>query len=102
MRSMNQKYKLSKLAESDLTGIWRYTAETWSQDQANRYVKMIMDAFNEIAKSPAVLGRSYEHVRQGYRKYTIGKHVVFYQLTADGGAMISRILHEKMDYDRHL
>ena len=55
MRSMNQKYKLSKLAESDLTG-----------------------------------GRSYEHVRQGYRK------------TADGGAMISRILHEKMDYDRHL
>ena len=32
MRSMNQKYKLSKLAESDLTGIWRYTAETWSQD----------------------------------------------------------------------
>ena len=66
MRSMNQKYKLSKLAESDLTGIWRYTAETWSQDQANRYVKMIMDAFNEIAKAPAVLGRSYEHVRQGY------------------------------------
>ena len=51
MRSMNQKYKLSKLAESDLTGIWRYTAETWSQDQANRYVKMIMDAFNEIAKA---------------------------------------------------
>ena len=99
---MNQKYRLSKLAEGDLASIWHYTAEIWSQEQANRYLKMILDAFNEIAKAPAVQGRPYDHVRQGYRKYPIGKHIVFYRLTADGGAMISRILHEKMDYDRHL
>lgn len=99
---MNQKYRLSKLAQSDLAGIWRYTVNAWSQEKANKYLKKIMDAFNEIAKAPAILGRSYEHVRQGYRKYPIGKHVVFYQLSAKGEIIICRVLHEKMDYDNHL
>ena len=26
----------------------------WSQEQANKYLKKIMDAFNEIAKAPAI------------------------------------------------
>ena len=102
MRSMKQKYALSKRAERDLIGIWRYTVDTWSQDQANKYLNGIMSAFEEIAKAHAFLGRSYDHVRSGYRKYPIGKHVIFYQIQASGVVLISRVLHEKMDYDRHL
>ena len=45
MRSMKQKYALSKRAERDLIGIWRYTVDTWSQDQANKYLNGIMAAF---------------------------------------------------------
>ena len=26
----------------------------WSQEQANKYLKKIMDVFNEIAKAPAI------------------------------------------------
>ncbi len=102
MRSMTQKYALSKRAERDLIGIWRYTVDTWSKDQANKYLNGIMAAFEEIAKAPAFLGSSYDHVRSGYRKYPIGKHVIFYQIQASGVVLISRVLHEKMDYDRHL
>lgn len=99
---MKPSYKLSKRAEKDLAGIWRYTPDTWPQEQANRYLRGLLDACEEIAKAPSYLGRSYEHVRSGYRKYPWGKHVIFYQILNNGNVLISRILHEKMDFDRHL
>lgn len=102
MKSMTPSYKLSKRAEKDLAGIWRYTVDTWSREQANKYITGLLNVCSEIAKAPAFMGRSYEHVRSGYRKYPWGKHVIFYQIQSDGVVFISRILHEKMDYDRHL
>lgn len=99
---MKQKYKLSRRAEKDLSGIWRYTVETWSREQADKYVTGLLGAMADIAKAPASMGRSYEHVRTGYCKYLWGKHVIFYKIHNDGSVFISRVLHEKMDFDRHL
>ena len=99
---MKTKYKLSKRAEKDLSGIWRYTVDTWSREQADKYVTGLLGAMEEISKAPASMGRTYEHVRTGYRKYLWGKHVIFYTILDDGCAFISRVLHEKMDFDRHL
>ena len=102
MQNMTQKYALSKRAEKDLADIWRYTVDTWSKEQANKYLRGILNTCSEIAKSPAFLGRPYDHVRSGYRKYPFGRHVIFYQIRDAGKVLISRILHEKMDFDRHL
>ena len=102
MRGMVRSYKLSKRAIKDLEGIWRYTLDTWSREQANKYVEDLLSACSEISKFPAFLGRTYEHVRSGYRKYPCGKHIIFYQIRNGGSILISRILHEKMDFDRHL
>lgn len=102
MPIMKPRYDLSKQAEKDLSGIWRYTVETWSREQANKYIEGLLHVCFEIAKAPAFLGRSYEHVRSGYRKYPWGKHVIFYQIKSNGSVLISRILHEKMDFDKHL
>lgn len=99
---MMPKYKLSKQAEKDLSSIWRYTVEEWSRNQADKYVNGLLMAMEDIAKDPTSMGRSYEHVRIGYRKYMWGKHVIFYTIQNDGTTFITRILHEKMDYDRHL
>lgn len=98
---MKPKYELSKRAEKDLAGIWRYTLDTWSREQANKYVEGLLAACAEIAEAPAFMGRSYEHVRSGYRKNSVGKHVFFYQIRSGGIVFISRILHERMDFDRH-
>lgn len=100
--TMKPVYKLSKRAEKDLVGIWHYTLDAWSQEQANKYLQGLLHACEEIAKAPAFMGRSFEHVRLGYRKYAWGKHVIFYQILSNGDVLISRILHEMMDYDRHL
>ena len=97
-----QKYRISKLAEQDLIDIWNYTLDNWSQDQATTYVSGLLNAFAKIAISPDQLGRSYEHVRSGYRKYPYGHHVIFYLIQPDGLPLISRVLHERMDFDRHL
>lgn len=102
MLNMTQKYRLSRLAEKDLTGIWRYTLKAWSRKQANEYVSNLLKACDDIAKSPEVTGQPYEHVREGYRKYICAHHVIFYKLEDDGIPLISRVLHEKMDFDRHL
>ena len=102
MRSMKQRYALSKRAEKDLADIWRYTVDSWSREQANKYLQGLFNDCSEIAKSPAFLGRPYDHVRSGYRKYPYGKHVIFYKMQDTGRVLISRVLHEKMDFDRHL
>ena len=99
---MKPKYKLSKRAEKDLSGIWRYTVDTWSREQADKYVTGLLEAIEDISNAPASMGRSYENVRSGYRKYLWGKHMIFYTIRADGSVFISRVLHEKMDFERHL
>ena len=97
-----RKYRLSRLAEKDLAGIWRYTLDNWSRDQANKYVKGLLNAFAVIERAPESVGHPYEHVREGYRKYSYVRHVIFYKVIEDGSTLITRVLHERMDFDRHL
>ena len=97
-----RKFRLTRLAEQDLAGIWRYTLENWSRKQADKYVDGLMDACGEVTEAPDKTGSSYEHVREGYRKYHYGRHVIFFKVLEDESALIVRVLHEKMDFDRHL
>jgi toxin ParE1/3/4 len=46
-------------------------------------------------------GRCCDEIRPGYRKYPAGSHVLFYRLLPDGIDIV-RILHRRMDFERHL
>lgn len=48
-----------------------------------------------------ICGRPCDAIRKGYRKRSVGRHVIFYR-TVNGGVDVVRILHEQMDVDRHL
>lgn len=89
----------SPAAIADMDGIWDYTAETWGVDQADRYTDDIRDACHALAKG-LKKGRSVD-VRDGYLKYAVGKHLVFF-VTVDNGIAVIRILHQQMDTDLHL
>lgn len=102
MRGRKMKYKVSELAKRDMVKIWQYTSSNWSLGQANHYLSGLLSAFGLIADDPAHVGQSYEHVRPGYRKYHYGRHMVFYKEVSDGAVLIVRVLHDKMDVDRHL
>jgi toxin ParE1/3/4 len=87
-------------ARADLDDIWEYTARRWGIDRAELYLRRIAEAAELIAQTPG-RGRSSGHVREGYRKYPVGSHVLLYR-EISGGVDIVRVLHQQMDYDRHL
>ena len=96
------EYIISKKALEDLRDIWIYTLDTWSEKQADNYYQKLIDAFEYIASKPSSVGRSYKEVRSDYRGFPCGKHIVFYRVLKNGKIKIVRILHERMDVQRHL
>lgn len=93
-------YRLSPAAQSDVADIWNYTAEKWGIDQAEAYVRRVKRAVQAIA-ADYQLGRACEEIRSGYWKYLVGSHVLFYRIDLDGIDVV-RILHSRMDFERHL
>ncbi len=37
------KFRLTNKAVEDLAGIWNYTFDTWSENQADKYYKTLLD-----------------------------------------------------------
>ena len=96
------KYILSKKSQEDLRKIWYYTVDTWSEEQADIYFRNLIKSLDSIADDPNSVGSSYEEVRAGYRGLRSGRHIIFYRILKNGNARIIRILHERMDFGRHL
>jgi len=92
-------YRLRPLAEADLEGIWTYTEERWSPEQADSYVRGLLDAFAGLAAGTKV-GRPAD-VREGYSKYVVGSHVIYY-VQGEDGIEVVRVLHGRMDVSRHV
>lgn len=95
------RFVLTKLARADLKSIARYTADTWGRDQRNRYLALLDGCFHELANNPCK-GKDCGYIRPGYRKQTVGRHVVFYRELDADYVEIVRILHERMDVESHL
>jgi len=96
------KIRLSRKAIADLDGIWEYTVQTWSEDQAVVYYRQIYNAIQSLDSIPLFLEKKYDIVKPGVLGYRVGHHVIFYKRDKDGTISVDRILHERMDYQRHL
>ena len=93
------RYRLTPLAEKDLEDIWRYSCETWSATQADRYFADIMDVIEDLAEGRRQ-GRELPYA-EGYLSSPAGRHLVFFR--PDGNCIdVIRILHQRMDALRHL
>ena len=97
---MTGQVVLTPRAQADLDEIWDYTADRWGLDQAETYTRQLWKDIAIVANRPS-LGRECTEVRRGYRMYASGSHVLFYRHTADSIDVV-RILHERMDYERHI
>lgn len=96
------KLKVSRAAADDLEGIWLYTVEHWSVEQADRYVSLILDAFDQLLRDPAA-GKDYGHIRDGYLAMKAGSHLVFYKPNeVEEAVVIIRVLHGRMDLESRL
>ena len=46
------EYKLTNKAVDDLNEIWDYTADEWSEEQADKYYNMLLNSCQDIANNP--------------------------------------------------
>lgn len=93
-------YRLTPAARRDLSSIWDFAQERWDEHQAEIYISEIRAAVERIAAAPD-RGRPCDEIREGYRRYSIGSHLVFYIERTDGVDVI-RILHQRMDPTRYM
>ncbi len=94
------RFIVSPRARTDIDDIWNYTVEHWGERQAEIYIRLVKAAVEAVVKDPKV-GRTCDDVRLGYRRYPVGSHVLFYRVTAEA-IVVVRILHRRMDVERHL
>lgn len=93
-------YALSRSADRDLEGIARTSAQQWGFSRAEAYLSSLHRAFEIIAQFPDV-GRDASGLRPGYLRFEHERHSVFYR-RAKGGVLVVRVLHVRMQPQKHL
>ncbi len=93
-------FYLTNAARADLKEIGRYTKKQWGAPQRVKYLTMLDGCFQDLAAKP-LTGQDCSDIRSGYRKYSAGSHVIFYRQIAEDTIEVVRILHGRMDTERH-
>jgi toxin ParE1/3/4 len=88
--------RLTPQALTDLEGIWRYSAETWSVAQADHYTDELARVFDTIAALPT-LARERLEFNPPVRIHTHERHLIVYVL-ADDHVAVLRVLGSRQDW----
>lgn len=94
-------YILTNKALEDLSRIWDYTFENWSEEQADKYYYFILESCQELGDKRAA-GKKYPEVHPDILGYKTGQHIIFYRPAKGGKIEIARILHSRMDLKSRL
>ncbi|WP_196053550.1 type II toxin-antitoxin system RelE/ParE family toxin [Paracoccus lichenicola] len=92
---------ISPAAREDLKDIGRYTQENWGVGQRNSYLRAFGALFDDIRDGVAA-GRACPDIRPGLLSIPCNRHVIFFRRDPAGTVEILRILHQRMDFPRHL
>jgi len=95
------KFFLTNKAVSDLTNIWNYTFDQWSEDQADRYYLEIISRCDDIAQNPKI-GKNYKGISHELFGLLSGRHIIFYRKISASKIEITRILHQQLDLKRRI
>jgi toxin ParE1/3/4 len=95
------EYTLTNKAVEDLSGIWNYTADEWSEEQADKYYFMLLNICQKIANNPD-LGKNYDGITTDLFGLKTNRHIIFYRKTKSVPIEITRILHGRMDLKNRL
>ena len=93
---MPNRYALSNKAVQDLSAIWEYTFETWSEAQADKYYFMLLDSCQELADGK-LKAKKYPEIHIEILGCIVGQHIIFFRRLKKNEIEIARILHSRMD-----
>jgi len=95
------EFRLTNKAVEDLSTIWDYTFEVWSERQADKYYESLISNCQEIADNPQ-LGKNYDGITQNLLGLKTNRHIIFYRTLNENYVEITRILHERMDLKKRI
>ena len=113
---MPRSLRQTEPSNKDIAAIWEYTSRTYGVEQADAYIDVLSQAFRDIQEYPERpssqgrpdLGdcvRSF-HIKNSTRRSSseikAPRHIVFYSLKYDDEIVVLRVLHERMDIERHI
>jgi len=89
-------FTLTKKARADLKSVAVYTQRKWGKVQREIYLRQFDETFYMLSKAPST-GNKCDFIKQGYRKFPVNSHIVFYRSKSQSEIEIVRILHKRMD-----
>ncbi|CAM2991104.1 type II toxin-antitoxin system RelE/ParE family toxin [Flavobacterium frigoris] len=90
------KYVFTNKAVEDLTKIWDYTYEVWSESQADKYYEGLLENCQDIAENQN-FGKNYNEISPDIFGCKSGQHIIFYRKLSETKIEVTRILHSRMD-----
>jgi len=95
------KYFLTNKAVQDLSNIWNYTRDNWSEEQADKYCSFLLDVCQEVANNKQ-LAKKYDQITNNLLGIRANRHIIFFRSLSKNEIEVTRILHEKMDLDNRV
>jgi toxin ParE1/3/4 len=96
----NKTYRLYPKAIDDLESIYLYSTREFGTQRTEGYMLAIETSFQCLANDP-LISRKCDYIRENLRAFSVGSHVIFFKIT-DYGVGVIRVLHQSMDFIRHL
>lgn len=95
------KWQLTSQAVEDLSKIWTYTFEVWSEMQADHYYEVLISNCQRVAEDPGI-GKRYDSIAKNLLGIKVNRHIIFYRTTHENDVEVIRILHERMDLKQRI
>ena len=109
MAERRWRVRLGAAAELDFANIVKWTTENFGARQSRVYQKALVQAIGELAEGPDVAGsKARDEIMPGLRTVHVarhgrrGSHFLMYRVAPKATIEIVRILHDRMDLQRHL
>ena len=94
--------KIYHAAKERLIDIWDYTEQTWGEEQADKYVRGLIEAIHAAVGKRHRWRRLKDEAVSGVFGIRFQHHYVFFRELSDGTLGVISVLHEKMDIPARL
>ncbi|MCA6115465.1 type II toxin-antitoxin system RelE/ParE family toxin [Bradyrhizobium sp. WSM 1738] len=109
MAERRWRVRLGAAAEVDFANILKWTIENFGARQSRVYRDTLVQAIGELADGPDVVGsRARDEIMAGRRTLHVarrgrrGNYFLMYRTAPNSTIEIVRILHDRMDLQRHV
>ncbi len=97
---MSRIIKLKPKAYDDINNIYQFSLKEFGQAKATEYIKSLDETFHKLVND-SNLGTDYSDIRPELLAYLASSHIVFFK-HSENGITVLRVLHQSMDFNRHL